>query len=127
VRRQELLAIVNSGFPEAHQSETALAICRRFAKETGFAWAGGLALGGGEAIGGQPVDEAGGRARHLKRALDLSAAAIVEGKAVPERAMALMARPFIPRWLYTFIGDMGWRRKAKREGCKTRLDGKPYV
>jgi len=80
VRRQEFLAIANSGFPEARQSETALAISRRFAKETGFAWAGGLAFGGGEAIGGQPLEKAGGRARHLRRALDLSAAAIIEGR-----------------------------------------------
>jgi putative NADPH-quinone reductase len=49
-KSQRLVAIVNCGFPEARQNDTALAICRQFAREAGFEWAGGLALGGGEAI-----------------------------------------------------------------------------
>jgi len=42
-----LVAIANCGFPEASHNDTALAVCRRFAAEAGFEWAGGLALGGG--------------------------------------------------------------------------------
>lgn len=45
-----MVGIVNSGFPEAFHNDTALAILRRFAAETGFQWAGGLALGGGGTI-----------------------------------------------------------------------------
>jgi len=126
-RRQEFVAIVNSGFPEADQSKTALAICGRFAKEAGFAWAGGLALGGGEAIGGRSIERAGRRTRHVKKALDLLADAIIEGKPVPKQAIALMARPLVPRWLYALIGDVGWRRRAAAEGCRTKLDTRPYA
>jgi len=49
-KQQFMLAICQSGFPEAHQSNIALAICRCFAGEAGFTWAGGLALGGGGAL-----------------------------------------------------------------------------
>ncbi|MBI5233038.1 MAG: NAD(P)H-dependent oxidoreductase, partial [Deltaproteobacteria bacterium] len=38
LRRPRMLAIVNCGFPEAYHNDTALAICRRFAKEAGIDW-----------------------------------------------------------------------------------------
>jgi hypothetical protein len=56
--RTRLVGIVNSGFPETHQNAVALAICREFAAQSGFIWAGGLALGAGGAVGGQPLTEA---------------------------------------------------------------------
>ena len=49
-KKQQLLAISNCGFPEAHHNDTALAIYRLFATESGFEWAGGLALGMGAAM-----------------------------------------------------------------------------
>ena len=49
-RQQRLVAIVNNGFPEAAQNALALALCRRFAAQSGIAWAGGLAMGAGEAL-----------------------------------------------------------------------------
>jgi len=123
---QRLLAISNSGFPEAFHNHTALDICRLFARETGIEWAGGLALGGGEAIGGRPLDEIGGMVRNVKRSLDLSAAALVEGRSVPEEAVNLMAKPFIPRFLYLFMGNMGWKRQAKKNGVRNRIGDRPY-
>jgi hypothetical protein len=50
---KRLVAISNSRFPESKQNITALAVCRLFAKQVGFNWAGGLAMGGGEMIAGQ--------------------------------------------------------------------------
>src|SRR3990172_5238263 len=55
-------ALINCGFPEARQCDTAIAICRCFAREAGMEWAGGLALGGGESIGGGPPPGGGGGA-----------------------------------------------------------------
>ena len=83
---RRLVCLVNSGFPEAHQNDTALAICRQFARETGFHWAGGLQLGGGEAIGGRPLLEVKGMARNVIKSLDLAAAALAEGNPVPPQA-----------------------------------------
>ena len=107
---------MNCGFPEAAHNATALAICKRFAAEAGFEWAGGLALGMGEAIGGRPLEKTGGMLRNVRKALEMSAAALAEGQPLPEKAARLMAAPLVPRWLYMLIGNLRWRRQAKNTG-----------
>jgi hypothetical protein len=124
--RQRLVSILNCGFPEAHHNDTALAICRQFAREAGFEWAGGLSLGGGEVISGQPLESKGRMVRNATRALELSADALAAGEAVPEEAVSLMAKPLIPARVYTWLGAAGWRRQAKRHGVKDRLEDRPY-
>lgn len=126
-RAPRLLAIGNSGFPEAGQNDTALAICRVFARAAGFAWAGGLALGGGASIDGVPLPEAGGRARHAIRALDLAAEALAQDREVPPEAVETMARPFVPARLYTWMGTAGWRSRARALGTSKRLRDRPYA
>jgi len=125
-KSQKLLAIANNGFPEADQNDTALAICSRFASETGIEWVGGLALGGGEAIRGRPLDEAGGMARNVKKALDLAAAAMAEGKSMPQEAKALMAKPLAPIWMYVWFGNRRWKSQAKKHGAQNKLFHRPY-
>ncbi len=125
--RPRFAAVVNCRFPEASQCDTALAICRRFAAETGLSWAGGLALGGGGAVGGRPLDRAGGRVRNVRTALDQAGAALARGEAVPERAVHLMAKPLVPRWLYLLIGNLHWTCAARRHGAFRRLHDRPYA
>jgi hypothetical protein len=124
--RQRLVAMVNNGFPEASQNEIALRICRRFASEAGFEWAGGLALGGGEAINGRPLTEVKGMARNVIASLDLVADALAAGKPVPEKAVRLMAKPLIWSRIYTWIGARGWRRRAAQHDMEHRLFDRPY-
>lgn len=124
--RQRLVAILNCGFPEAHHNDTALAICRQFARETGFEWAGGLSLGGGEAISGRPLETKGRMVRNVSRALELSADALAEGEPLPEEAVKLMATPLVPARLYTWLGARRWRRQSKEHGVKARLGDRPY-
>ena len=123
---QRLLAVVNNGFPEAHQNETAIAICRRFAREAGFEWIGGLTLGGGGAINGQPLTKVEGQARHAIQALDLAAAAVAQGRPVPEEAIEAMARPSIPSWAYRAMSWLGWRQQARQHGVQKQLYARPY-
>jgi hypothetical protein len=124
--RQRLVAIVNNGFPEAEQNEVALRICRRFASETGFEWAGGLALGGGEVINGRPLIDVKGMTRNVIPSLDLAADALAAGGPVPERAVRLMAKPIIWSRIYTWIGTRGWRRRAAAHDAENRLHDRPY-
>jgi len=49
-RRRSLTAIVNCAYPEATRNDAALSLCRLFARDCGYAWAGGLGLGMGEVI-----------------------------------------------------------------------------
>ena len=132
---QRVVAIVNSGFPEAHQNSVALAICREFAAQSGFAWAGGLALGGGGAIGGQPLTapkRSGPPVKRLIRALDMTAAALAEGLPVPTEAIRTIASNGIPfvlwRWLYTWIGGRSFERLAAKNGIgKEKMLAQPYA
>jgi hypothetical protein len=124
---QRFVALANCGFPEAPHNETALAICRLFARDTGLEWAGGLALGGGQAINGQRLSAQQGMARHVIAALDMVAEALASGCPVPPAAVGVMAESLIPAWAYMLLGGLGWRMQAWRNGALRRLAARPYV
>jgi hypothetical protein len=125
---QSFAALANCGFPEAHHNETALAICANFARQAGFHWAGSLALGAGEGmVHGTPLHELDGRVIPLKKALDLAAETLAKGQPIPEEAQRLLAKPFIPPWLYRWMGVYGWRRQAKQYGMERNLKRQPYA
>jgi len=126
LRPQRLVAIVNCGFPEAHHNDTALSICRRFAKEAGYEWCGGLALGGGEAINGQPLSKMWPLARNVIKSLDQAAESLTLGGAIPQGAVKLMAEPLVPHWMYTWLGERRWWQRAKKHGVQHELNARPY-
>ena len=126
--RQLFTAISNSGFPEAHHNNPALAICETFARQAGFEWAGGLALGAGEGlVHGAPLNEAGGPATPIKKALEMAAAALAAGEHIPQAGIDLLAKSFVPGWLYRAIGWYGWKQQAKRWGAEKSLKRQPYA
>ena len=121
-------AIANCGFPGANHNNTALAICSEFARQSGLAWAGGLSLGAGEGIvHGVPLHELDNRAIPLKKALDLAAQALADGKPIPRTARDLLAEPIIPSWMYTLRGAFGWKQAAKPYGMEKKLKRQPYL
>ena len=119
-------ALINCGFPEAAQCETAIEIARAFARRAGFDWAGGLALGQGGAIDGRHLEDRGAMTRHVRAALDLAAAALLERSPIPSEAVSLMARPMMPAVVYTVIGNLGWKIQARKNGVSRRLGARPY-
>jgi hypothetical protein len=125
-RPQTLVGVCQNGFPEAFHNLSALALLKSFASESGFAWGGGLAMGMGAAIGRKPIAAAGGMLRRQLKAMGLAADALDRGHAVPAKAMELMARPLIPRWLYLLIGNRGWKAEARKHGTGARLRDRPY-
>lgn len=128
-RPKRLMAVANCGFPEAHQNLLALAICERFALQSGWHWCGGLALGAGEGISsGMPLDAPprSGRlpSHNLRQALDSSLKAIASGQNIPESAQALLDKSPIPglpqfawRVVYRVMGHRGWRAQARQWGA----------
>jgi hypothetical protein len=126
-RPQLFTAIANCGFPEAYQTATALAVCRTFAQQAGFEWAGSLALGGGEAINGTPLAEAGGMAIRLRKSLELAAEALGQGQSIPQAARDMMAKPVIPHWAYRLTGKLRWNSWAKKYNAKKLLKRQPYL
>lgn len=125
--RKRLAAVVQSGFPEASQNEVSLSICQRFAKEAGFEWAGGLGIGQGPALTNVNFSGSGGMGGGLKKALGLMAKALADGKELPTEVVELAAKPIMARWLYTFMGDRGFKGQAKRNKADKRLRAKPLA
>ena len=124
--RKRIVAISNSGFPEARHNDIALTVCRIFAKQVGFTWAGGLEMGGGGMISGEPLAEIGGRVRNKMKALEIAAEALAKGEVIPDEAVALMAKLGIPRWMYLWMGNRGLKSEAKKTmGTKSMYD-QPY-
>ncbi len=126
--RPRFAALANCGFPESVHNQTAIAICETFARQAGFDWAGALSLGAGEGlVHGAALAEAGGPAIPIRKALDLAAAALVQGEAIPQSAVDLLAKPIIPGWLYRWMGVFGWRQQAKQYGVQNGMQRKPYL
>lgn len=125
---QRFAAVIALGFPEASQADTAIAICRRFAQETGLEWAGALALGASGMVSGKNLAaETGGRLRNVVKALDESATALAAGHDIPASAVALMAKPVVRARLYRLATNTGWRRMARKRGTSGRLDDRPVA
>jgi hypothetical protein len=119
-------AVINCGFPEAEQCRTALDMLQAFARRTRFDWAGGLAMGEGGAIDGRSLEALGGLTRHVRSALDRAAAELAERRPVPAAAVEQFARRLIPGRLYTFMGNLGWRRRAAQNRVASSLDARPF-
>jgi hypothetical protein len=81
----------------------------------------------GGAIGGRSLEERGGMVRNVIKGLDLAAQALAEGKDIPEEAIELFGKKFIPISLYTKGGNMGWNKQAKKYGARKKIKDQPYL
>jgi hypothetical protein len=124
-KHTRMLAIVNNGFPDSKQNATAIAICKQFANESDFEWAGGLTMGAGAMINGMPLEKAP-MIKNIKKSLDLTAQSLIEGSAIPDEAMALMAKPVLPTFIMTMFANSGWKPMAKPYGNQKKLRDRPY-
>jgi multimeric flavodoxin WrbA len=125
--RGAFAAIANCGFIESSQNESALGSCAAFAKAAGFRWMGSITIGGGEGlVHGRHLAELGGPAIPYKKALDSVAEALAAGKPVPEAARQQLAKPFIPGWIYRFVGSRNWKKQARHNGALDKIDDRPY-
>ncbi|OGF61651.1 MAG: hypothetical protein A2Y62_02970 [Candidatus Fischerbacteria bacterium RBG_13_37_8] len=124
---QQFYALLNCGFPEFHHNHTGIAICRLFARESGFIWSGGLGLGMGETIGAKSLDKAGYLFKNVMKSLDLTSQAIAEGKEIPSEAVSLMQKPVLPKFIYKFVAHYNWKRQAKIHGARNKLSDRPLL
>src|SRR6185369_1960876 len=51
-------ALVQCGFLESTQNDTAIEMCRLFARDAGFVWLGGLGRGAGGMLSAKPLEQA---------------------------------------------------------------------
>ncbi|MGB7902885.1 MAG: NAD(P)H-dependent oxidoreductase [Halobacteriota archaeon] len=129
-KEQKLFVIVNCGFPEPSHNQTALAIYRRFALESGIEWVGGAHVGWGMAIDGRSLDSVGGMVKNLMRGLQLAAGALAGDIPVPKEAEELISRPFMPlvlaKLMTSVAGGVGWNSEARKNGVRNRMHDRPY-
>jgi hypothetical protein len=133
-RRHQFVAIANNGFPEAHQNDTAIAICHRFARETGMEWAGSLSVGGGEGIGfivrlfgGRPMEKLGFFSKKERNALDLITEFLTASGNNSEEVTGLRTNRPMPSWMYVIGGTVfDWRYRAWKNKVWNRLYDRPY-
>jgi len=122
----QFLAIINSGFPESSQSQTALDICYHFARESEMKWLGGLPLGAGFILAGKDLRKMSWFVRNIKKSLDVSAMAINKGETIPDDAIRLMGKPLLGKNLFCWLGNMGFKQMARRKGTAQQLYNRPY-
>ena len=122
----DFAAIVHSGYPEPVHTRTALAVCRKFASEMGWRWAGGLTTGATSPIGGRPLEQAGGLVRNLRKALDIAAEALAAGRPIPGEAARIAAKPSLPPFLFVRAGNYLIRKNLKKAGVKDYA-ARPYA
>ena len=120
-----LVALVQCGFPESRQCDTAVAICRLFALRTGMVWAGALAMGmGGQLAGG--IEKLPGGGKHTLDALRLAAESLANGGNIPFEAATSFGKPLIPRWIYTMFGNLGWRMQMRKNEVRRPIGFRPF-
>ena len=120
-----LAVVVQCGFPEAHQCETAIGICRLFAERTGMRWAGALAMGMGGSLGGDFKKLPGG-GKNILDALNMASESLASGNDIPDEATKLFAKPLMPRWMYTVFGNLGWRMQMRKNKARRPMAYRPY-
>ncbi len=108
-----LAAIVNCGMPEASAARNALPFVKQFARRASLAYRGGLSLGMSEMIDGKDLEDLGAMARHARAGFQQAAAALAKQEPIPEEAGELVARPFLPRWLFLWFGMRRWQNHEK--------------
>lgn len=111
------VALLNCGFVEPKHNAVAERICRRFASHARFEWYGAISLG----CAGMPR-------RRIARALEIAADALKKGFPVPPQVKRLTRRPVVPRLVYVIVGNIAWRRTARKKHSLGKWDllAQPY-
>ena len=113
---QKIFSIVNSGFPEPHQSQLAVDMIEQFTQEYQAHFIGGLTIGGGGIIGGMPIEQIKHRSKRLIKALNLTIQSLNQTQTVSREAKQLLSKPVFSKLLYNTFANKGWKMQAKKYG-----------
>jgi hypothetical protein len=64
--------------------------------------------------------------RNVRKSIDSAAAALAEGKPVPDSAVALSAKQLIPAWMVMLIGNRFWKQQVKDKKTWEAIGSRPY-
>ncbi|MFT9078272.1 flavodoxin family protein [Ethanoligenens sp.] len=125
-KHAKVYAIVNCGFPEPEINEEAVRVIGCFSHHIGARFRFGVMIGGGPMIseieGAGPTKKAYEKLEAAIRMMDSD----IRSEVV-EAPQNVPIQPSFPRRLYLFMGGMGWKRQAKKNGIKKAdLYRRPY-
>lgn len=136
-REIRVYGIVNCGFFEGVQAETALQVLENWCAKAGYVWGSGVGVGGGGALAQMPKTKSGhGPREPIEKALKVLADAIcagqmLENQQTPEIQQAQenqYVSVAFPRFLYKLAAQTGWRQMMKANGGKSRdLSNRPEI
>jgi hypothetical protein len=126
LKPQAMIAVVNCGFYEGVQNESALAIVANFCARAGIQWRGGLGIGSGGMMKGV---ESAPENMFIKRPVSRAITELAELALDPSRGpRVIYASHAFPRRLYIAAAHSGWRHDARANGLKVRdLGAMPYL
>jgi hypothetical protein len=125
------VAIMNSGFPEKEQMDTAIRIIKNFVQQSNFEWGGGIRVGWGSAINEEPLDEKNGMTKKLTRGLSMASSDLYKGNPISAEAEKLASAPFLPLFvekimIRLMVNRYLWDKQAKENKVKNRMHDRPY-
>lgn len=123
-RSPTVYAVCNCGFYEAEHTRLALDIIEHFSVRSGLVWGYGLGIGGGGFLYSQSNNMTKGPAANIYAALQELGQAIQSGDTGRQN---VFVTPKIPRFLYEFGGNIGWRQMARKYGTGKLLKAKPHM
>lgn len=114
-KKTAVYGIVNCGFYEGIQAETALNILENWCAKASLFWGGGIGVGGGGALSQLPdVKNGHGPKAPVFKALQALANTLLEKKAQENQYVSIA----FPRFLYKMAAQTGWRQTLKKNGGK---------
>lgn len=110
---QCVYAIVNCGFPEPEINTEAVRVIASFSRHIGVEFGFGVCVGCGPMLTG-PKDAP--FMKPISSGLDDALTRMARG----ESGCEVMLSPRVPRWLYYFMGNFGWRYTRRKNGLKNK-------
>jgi len=123
---KQCAALVQCGFLESAQNDTAIEMCRLFARDAGFVWLGGLGRGAGGMLSARPLEQAPQPMRATREALDRAAGLLSRGEPFSAEVRQAFREPPLPRWLYAGASEIGFLLQLLRNGKLLSTFRKPY-
>lgn len=116
-RRIQVYGIVNCGFYEGIQAETALEILENWCAKADLIWGGGIGVGGGGGLAMMSSPKPGtGPKAPIDKALQAMAVKILRQEVQPNCYVSVA----FPRFLYKMAAQAGWRQMFRANGGRAK-------
>lgn len=125
--RPKFVALINSGFPESSHNNVALNICKIFCESSDLEWLGGIGIGAGGAIDGRNLKDMGNMVKKITNGLDIVAEDIINNRKISEDTITNMSKLFMPKFMYTTFGNIGWILTSRKNHIKKSIYYRPYI